>query len=113
MVQHNRSDDMTSKLNTILKCGRCGGDGVADIPIASRLEDPCTLCEGRGIIPLGSLSYECNTCGATGQVLEQACSVCFGTGHLPFDYVIIKDMSDQINDIKEKVDEIKIIVDGL
>ncbi len=94
---------MTDKLNTILECNRCGGDGVADIPIAPRLEDPWTLCEGRGVAPLGSLSYECSTCEATGKVLEEACSVCSGTGYLPFDYTVIKDMVDDIATIKTQV----------
>lgn len=98
------------RLNTVVSCSRCGGSRIADVPIAPKREDPCTSCGGRGVIPLGELSYECGVCDASGQVLAPGggtmdCPECLGSGYKPFDYSVIEDIQDKVNDIFEQVGE--------
>ena len=65
---------------------------------------PCPRCSGTGDDPEGGV-----------------CSMCEGAREVNADHrkqssmqhELLADMADKINDIKEKVDEIKIIVDAL
>jgi len=42
--------------NFYITCSRCNRTGIADVPIASQHEDPCSKCEGEGYILFGKLS---------------------------------------------------------
>jgi hypothetical protein len=68
--------------------------------------------------PLGD-NNPCHPCGGTGEVDGEFHYRCFGTGYFggPELAVFLKefqdDVVDKLNDIKEKVDEIKTVVDAL
>lgn len=70
----------TLYLTTDVQCGTCTGSGAK--PGTS--PKMCSRCGGRGVIDdnqgFFSLSSPCSSCGGRGVVIEQPCSICYGTG---------------------------------
>ena len=70
---------------------------------------PCVSCKGTGVRDAG-------VDGNGDPIIEDPCGACGGDGRTTtqlMDDTFLDDIMDKCNDIKEVVDEIKTVVDGL
>ncbi len=70
------------KIPVLETCDRCGGRGVE----SEKDVITCPTCGGRGFVGYSQGFFQirrtCNRCGGAGEIINKACSKCFGKGRI-------------------------------